>query len=285
MGDRYHHDDSSVGARTKNILRGWMARALAKLIVYGIAFVVFAILLGVCIIIAACSGSAPEETIAQRAMTPPTLTSTPMETPSPTSVPVITPTSTPALSTPTQTPTPAPTPTPVSTPTPTPTPSPTPVPTPVPTPYPIALPDHFDPPEVLADYYGDIYTTINLPYNYATRDPFVLLGCHGGYKSEDSQAVMIGSSASRKVVEGLPHSIGDGVCIAVEVEYRTEKQYCVALILIANYNPCDPAIVRYNPQNIRLLKVFRATGGLFGVIQPEQVSPYSKHMDMRGIPQ
>ncbi len=264
MGDRYHHSDNSVGARTKNILRGWADRDRAKLIVYAV------VLLGVCIIIAACSGPA-QGGIPPSVATPLTPPPSPMETSSPVPATVVTPTSTPALSTPTPTSTPAPTPAP------TPSPS-TPVPTPVPTPFPIDLPEYFDPPEVLAGYDGDIYTTSNLPYNYETRDPFVLLGCHDGYKNEDSGGVVIGGFRSNKMVEGLPTSIGKGVCIAVEVVYERESSYCVVPLGYPDYL-CNPAT------NSRLFNVFEATGGLFGLILSEQLGPYSKHMDLRGMPQ
>ena len=151
----------------------------------------------------------------------------------------------------------------------------TPSPTPAPTPYPIDLPEHFDPPELLADYDGDIYTIINLPNNYKTRDPFVMLGCYDGYKTEHSQTVLIGNTRSGKLVEGISTPLSKRSCIAVEVVYKTEATYCVKILDIDYYCTATDS---------RLFKVFKATGGLFGFVAREQIAPYSKHMDLRGIP-
>ena len=90
---------------------------------------------------------------------------------------------------------------------------------------------------------------------------------------------MIGGFRSTKIVKGLPTSIGEGVCIAVEVVYERESTYCVVPLGYPDFDYCNPAT------NSRLFKVFEATGGLFGLILPEQLGPYSKHMDLRGMPQ
>ena len=79
--DIYPHGNSGVWARVKNILRQRAANAISRLIIYGIGFVIFAVLFGVCAVIAlscAVDTPTPSPTLSE---TPTPATTSPGSTP------------------------------------------------------------------------------------------------------------------------------------------------------------------------------------------------------------